>query len=172
METTTEKPFWAEDGWKKKGLPLDLESQDLSGVLKEAVPEHHRVEKGKVIADYLFKDGLLIYHFYKADRKEIYDQAHEAMADLRGKKDEATQQAVIATEANAALSEKPWWKEFEQILHTVFSESFKYSDRKVDYYREVDSWSVMMPEPKGPVRMTAAHLEVPVAKVALSVGAK
>ena len=163
-EAKVEKlPFFVSDE-EKKGLET-TPNDDLSEALQEAIPEFTDVEKGDVVASFGMKDGLLIYHFYKRDRKKIYDDAHEALAAER----DASIQQEISRNANALLEQTPWWPGFNEVLDAVFAEHFKYTERKISYYPEVDSWSVIMPELKG-VAVPISHLEAVVSKVALRVG--
>jgi len=165
MAETEKKPFWMDnDEWEKRHLPK-LEG-DVSAAVTGGVPDLKWVEKGAIIGAWVIKDGLLLYHFYKKDRKEIFDQAHKQM---EGVKDAALQQE-IATQANASLEKLPWWPNFKDVLESVFKEHFRFHPFKSDYYQEVDSWSVVMAEPSTPVRWTAAQYELPFSKVALQVG--
>jgi len=171
LAETKTKPFWMEDEeWNKKGLPK-LEGNVAEAVLS-GVPELKWVEKGALIGAYVHKDGMLIYHFYKKDRKAVYDDAHKKMEDAR--KLEAAEQAPaqqhIAEQANAELDKLPWWPQFKEHLEAVFGEHFRYQPFKTDYYPEVDSWSVIMPEMDTPTPWSAAQLEAPFSMVALRVG--
>lgn len=156
-------PFFVSDE-EKKGL-ANVPQDNLADQLKEAVPEFKEVTKGEVIGSFGVKDGLLVYHFYKKDRRTIYVEAHKALEATKNN----AQQQEIARKANIELAKHPWWPNFEQMLDGIFSEHFKYTDRKITYYPEVDSWSVIMPEPKG-LAMPDSHLEAAVSKVALRVG--
>jgi hypothetical protein len=163
-EAKVEKlPFFISDE-EKKGLqaaPQDNMADDL----KSAIPDFFEVEKGDVVAAFGLKDGLLIFHIFKKDRKAIYDQAHEALA---GERDDS-KASKISHNANAMLAANPWWPGFEDILNDVFADHFKYTDFKVTYYQEVDSWSVIMPELKG-VAVPKTHYDAVVSKLALRVG--
>mgnify|MGYP001813843965 CR=1 FL=1 len=156
------RPFWVSDEEREgvKQTPQD----NLSDKVTAGVPELHDVEKGDIVGAWTKKDDLLIYHFYKRDRKQIYDQAH---ADMDADPDN---QNAIALKANQDLGRHPWWPGFEQLLEEVFVEHFKHNPRKITYYQEADSFSVMMPEPSGPVPMSDTMLEAPFAAVALRVG--
>ncbi len=171
-ETTLEKkPFWVTDD-EKEGLKATPQN-DMSGVLEEGIPDLTEVEKGEVVGAWTKKDGLLIYHFYKRDRKEIYDQANTDMDEMRNQVVDQKQrdrlQSEVAVRANQALAQHPWWLGFEDLLAEVFNDHFKYQPHKITYYSEVDSWSVMLPVPNTPVPMTNAQLEVPFSRVALRV---
>lgn len=168
------KPFWMDDEeWERK-YP-QMPQVNIAASVSEGVPDLTEVEKGDVAGAYTFKDGLLIYHFYKKDRKEIYDTAQAEMDRLRDETEDRADrdrlQDTVAQDANAALREYPWWPNFEDELHSVFSEVFKYQEHKVTFYKEVDSWSVMLPEPSGVVKPDKAYLEKPFAMLALRVGA-
>lgn len=163
-EAKVEKlPFFVSDE-EKRGLqaaPQDNMADDL----KSAIPDFFEVVKGDVVASFGLKDGLLIFHLFKKDRKAIYDQAHEALAAER----DDSKTSEISRNANAQLAANPWWPGFEDIIKEVFGEHFKYSDFKVTYYQEVDSWSVIMPELKG-VAVPKSHYDAVVSKLALRVG--
>lgn len=172
-ETEPKKPFWMdEEEWKAR-YP-EMPQENIADKVVGGIPELIPVEKGDVVGAYTFKDGLLIYHFYKRDRKEIYDQAHVDMDRIRDEvqdpKDRAQQQQEVAAAANAEFDKHPWWPDMSEILDMVFTDHFKYRPKKITFYPEPDAWSVMMPEPDGPVSMTTAHLEAPFAAVALQVG--
>lgn len=168
------KPFWMDDEeWERK-YP-QMPQANIAASVAAGVPDLVEVEKGDVLGAYTFKDGLLIYHLYKKDRKEIYDTAQAEMDRIR---DEAADRAegdrlqgILAHDANEALKATPWWPNFEDELHSVFSEVFKYQEHKATFYKEVDSWSVMLPEPSGVVKPDKQYLEKPFAMLALRVGA-
>ena len=167
------KPFWMdEEEWEQKYPKMPQEN--IAEQVVNAVPELHPVEKGEVVGAYTFKDGLLIYHFYKRDRKKVYDDAHEEMDRIRDEvKDETEknrQQALVAKTANDYFANNPWWPNMAEVLDEVFTDHFKHRPKKITFYPEPDAWSVMMPEPDGPVSMTTAQLEAPFSAVALKVG--
>lgn len=169
------RPFWVDDKeWERK-YPR-MPQVNIAEKISAGVPELKEVEKGGIIGAYTIKDGLLIYHFYKKDRKEIYDAAQAEMDKIAQRvtdlKDRTKFQDEIALEANTSLEEYPWWPDFEVLLGAVFSEVFKYQEHKVTFYREVDSWSVMLPEPHGVMSPSKQHLEKPFAVLALRVEAK
>lgn len=169
-EAKVEKlPFFISDA-EKKGLEA-APQDNLADNLKEAIPDFFDVEKGEVVGSFGLKDGLLIFHLFKKDRKKIYDEAHTAMEQYAKECREPQRtemQQRVAQQANKDLAAHPWWPGFEEILRAVFAEHFKYTEQKITYYPEVDSWSVIMPEPKS-VAMPKSHLEAAVAKVALRV---
>lgn len=162
------KPFWVSDE-EKAGLGT---TPQCNVDVASAVPNLTWVEKGPVVGAYVVKDGLLIYHIYKRDRKEIFDRAHmrmDTVRELGHPAKMAEEQNRIAQEANAALGDVPWWDNIVDKLTAVFSEHFRHHPNKVTYYPEVDSCSVIMPEPTMPGAMTKAHLEAPFAQLALLV---
>jgi hypothetical protein len=174
MKKAETKPFWMDDKeWERK-YP-QMSQSNIGDNVVSGVPDLVEVEKGDVVGAYTFKDGLLIYHFYKKDRKEIYDIAQAEMDRLRDEIEDKEKsdrlQGIIAHDANEALKAIPWWTNFETELHSVFSEVFKYQEHKVSFYKEVDSWSVMLPEPSGAVKPNKAYLEKPFAMLALRVEA-
>ena len=162
-EAKVEKRAFFVSDEEKKGL-YDAPQDNMADDLKSAVPDFFDVEKGDVVASFGLKDGLLIYHIFKKDRKAVYDQAHEALAVER----DDSRASEISSNANTMLAASPWWPGFEDILNAVFAEHFKYNELKVTYYQEVDSWSVIMPEPKG-MAVPKSHLEAVVSKIALRV---
>lgn len=178
MTTTSSKaetkPFWMDDEEWERRYP-QMPQANIADSVATGVPELSEVEKGDIVGAYTFKDGLLIYHFYKKDRKEIYDIAQTEMDRVRdGAKDKEEGdrlQGILAHEANEALKASPWWPNFEDELHSVFSEVFKYQEHKATFYKEVDSWSVMLQKPEGMVTPDKSHLERPFAMLALRVGA-
>ena len=167
------KPFWMdEEEWERRYPPMP--KTNIANDVVSGIPELHNVEKGAILGSYTFKDGLLIYHFYKKDRKEVYDTAQAEMDRIRDETEDKEKrdrlQGVLAHEANETLNGHPWWPNFEDELHSVFSEVFKYQEHKATFYKEVDSWSVMLPEPSGVVRPNKQYLEKPFAMLALRVG--
>jgi len=167
------KPFWMDDEEWERRYP-QMPQVNIADSVVSSVPELTEVEKGNIVGAYTFKDELLLYHFYKKDRKEIYDAAQAGMDRLRDEIDDKEKrdrlQGIIAHDANEALKAAPWWENFEAELHSVFSEVFKYQEHKVSFYKEVDSWSVMLPEPAGVTRPSKQHLEKPFAMLALRFG--
>lgn len=174
MTKAETKPFWMDDEEWARRYP-QMPQTNIAEKVTAGVPDLHEVQKGDVVGAYTFKDGLLIYHFYKKDRKAIYDAAHEEMDRLRAEiadpKELSKLQSEVATKANADLEEHPWWPNFEDELNAVFTEIFKYQEHKTTFYLEVDSWSVMLQEPSGVVTPSVQHLEKPFAMLALRVGA-
>lgn len=174
MKKAETKPFWMDDEeWERK-YP-QMPQTNIADQVVAGIPNLNEVEKGDIIGAYTLKDGLLIYHFYKKDRKEIYDIAQAEMDRLRDEIEDKEKsdrlQGIVAHDANEALKAIPWWPNFEEDLHSVFSEVFKYQEHKVTFYKEVDSWSVMLQEPSGPVKPNKQILEKPFTLMALRVGA-
>lgn len=163
------KPFWVSDE-EKTGLGT---TPQCNVDVAAAVPDLTWVEKGPVVGAYVIKDSLLIYHVYKRDRKEIYDQAMADMDRMRNEvvdqKERARRQSEIATRANAAMGELPWWDDIVGKLEVLFSDHFRHHPHKVTYYPEVDSCSVIMPEPTMPGATAKTHLEAPFSQLALLV---
>jgi hypothetical protein len=157
----TKRPFWVSDEEKKGLSTTPPDNLDVAS----AIPALTCVEAGSLVGAYTRKDGLVIYHVYKKDRKEIYDAAHEALAKTR---DPAAQQE-ISRRANQDLEEHPWWPDTVVKLHEVFSEHFKHHPNKITYFPEVDSWSVILPEPTMPAALAPQYLKAALSKLALSV---
>ncbi len=175
MTKAETRPFWMDDeDWDRKYPPMP--QVNVAEKVAAGVPKLEEVEKGDIIGAYTIKDGLLIYHFYKKDRKEIYDAAHAEMDKIGDEVTDSQERTLLqdaaAAKANASLEEHPWWPIFGSALDAVFSETFKYQEYKATFYREVDSWSVMLPEPFGVVSANKQQLEKPFAMLALRVGAK
>ena len=146
---------------------------NIASNIVAGVPELEEVEKGDIVGAYTYKDGLLIYHFYKKDRKVIYDAAQDSLEkipQMGDPKELKERHDEIALNANAALEKCPWWSDFEEKLAEVFSEVFKYQEFKAAYYQEVDSWSVILPAPSGLVKPNRQQLERPFVLLALRVG--
>lgn len=173
MKKAETKPFWMDDEEWERRYP-QMPQVNIADSVVSSVPELTEVEKGNIVGAYTFKDGLLLYHFYKKDRKEIYDAAQNAMDRVCATTEDCAEQSrlndEIAREANKSLEKHPWWENFKDELHSVFSETFKYQEHKVSFYKEVDSWSVMLPEPVGVTRPSKQHLEKPFATLALRFG--
>jgi hypothetical protein len=155
-----QKPFWMDESeWKTRGLPKLINYRGIDNIV-ESIPVLNWIQKGNIIAAYVEKDGLINYHFYKKDRKEIFDKAHIDMDQI--KKDtpydlQEDAQNKIAKQANKNLEEHPWWPGFSSFIHHVFNEHFKYQPFKVDYYPEVDSWSIIMNIPNTPTKWSPQH---------------
>lgn len=169
MEVEVEKkPFWVsnEEVSGLQGTPQD----DLSEKLAEAIPEMTEVSNSRVVGEYGFKDGILIYHIYHPERKIIFDDANEAMDQIRTLENDPAKvtekQSHIAQTANAALDKTPWWPETEQMLDEVFTVVFKYAPHKVSFYKEVDAWSVILPDSVFPMRPQKSMLERPFIRIA------
>lgn len=162
-ETSKDKPFFVSDV-EKKGL-TDIAPDNLAAPLREAIPEFKDAKAGSVVGAYGMKDGFLVYHVYKADRKAIFDQAHAALDSCPDER----QRSDISRQANAELEAHPWWPDTGEILDEVFSIHFRTAPHKVSYYIEVDSWSVILPEPRG-VAMPGSYLAEVFEKLAARFG--
>jgi hypothetical protein len=173
MTKAETKPFWMdEEEWARKYPKMP--QVNIASSVEAGIPQLNEVEKGGIVGAYTFKDGLLIYHFYKKDRKKIYDAAQAEMDRVRDETEDLKErnklQGILAHDANENLNSHPWWPNFEEALHAVFSEVFKYQQHKAAFYKEVDSWSVILPEPTGVVRPSKQHLEKPFVMLALKIG--
>jgi hypothetical protein len=162
-EVTLEKKPWWVSKEELDGLKSTPQANMAESVVA-GVPELHSLTEGPLEMQYTQKDGLLVYHFYKTDRKKIYDDAHKRMDVLAEKAHSNVRDREIARaaqEANEALDAVPWWPEIEAYLNGVFTVIFRDMERKVSYYREADSWSVILPEPITPLGLTQEKLESP-----------
>lgn len=172
MESTIEKkPFWVSDN-EVTGLKV-MPQDDLSDRLKDAVPDLTEVSNSQVVGKYGFKDGVLIYHIHHPVRKKIFDAAHEQMDAIAEVETDAhvirVRQGEVAKKANEELDKHPWWRGTSDILKEVFTEVFKHAPHKVNFYIEVDAWSVILPEDVFPMRPTKELLERPFVKIAARV---
>jgi hypothetical protein len=177
-QTVEKKPWWvgdqAVDALKSK--PHDDISEHVQ------VPELTEVLHDHVVVEFGVKDGVLNYHFYHRDRKTVIDNGHAAMEAsrdvfeqaLRDAKTEQDKRVAVATrdatqqqisrDVHGALEDLPWWDGFGEYLEKMFPQVFKFQrDFKVNYFPEVDSWSVAMPEPKTPLPLPDEVLKEPAA---------
>lgn len=154
-----------------EGLNKGVSVSDLVSL----IPKFTDVEAGQIVGSFGIKDGLLIYHIYKADRKKIYDDVQARMDEVSGNGNPQLRErelSRIAREGNEALAQIPWWDDFETTLYATFQEHFKYRPLKVSFYQEVDSWSVILPEPKPPVPPTEEHLAAPIKALGARINAE
>jgi hypothetical protein len=164
MAETKEQPFWASDSERKDLNEATSGGPEVSAaVLQSAIPTLTRVLRKNVLCDYGIKDGYLIYHVYKADRKEVFDQAMNILVSVKDTK----QQIQVAEAGNAQLESIPWWPNTEEVLRKTFSEHFRTDQIKVDFFPEVDSWSILMMEPPLPGAKEKGFLESAISKLAL-----
>ena len=151
-----------------EALPPSFEGQQSSiPITEDVIPKATTVRKGSVIAEYVLKDGLLIYHVYKADRKALFD---EIVVELEKYPIGSPTASKFIEESNARFEAAPWWPDTESLLSQMMREHFRTDQVTIDYYREVDSWSVVMPEPPIPGARASGHLESVVSKLALKFG--
>lgn len=163
-ETTIEKkPWWVSED-ERHGLE-NVPQHNLAENVVAGIPDLKKYEGGSVIAEYGIKDGLIVYHFYKKDRREVFLEAHRQMDAER----DPSKNKEIARNANAALNTMPWWDDTEGKLREAFLETFKFSAHKINYYQEVDSWSVVLPEPQTPVPPNDDKLLEPIKRLVLRV---
>lgn len=181
QETTEKrKPFWMSDEeWEAKNLPK-LPEENIADHVQ--VPELTRVPHDHVIVEFGVKDGVLNYHFYHRDRKALIDAGHESMEETRDRFEAAckaaksendkrvalaardAEQQQISRDVHSGLEEMPWWDGFGDYLAKMFPQVFKFQrDFKVNYFPEVDSWSVAMPEPKTPLPLPDEVMKEPAA---------
>lgn len=166
MAETNGRPFWAEEKpWQESKLPT-INGAAKAEEIASAVPTFTTVETPVLLVNYTHKDGLLLYHFFLRQRKEIFDAAEAEMNHIRdtvrNSEQVRVQQQEVAAKANQELAAIPWLPSFEGMLKMVFEKHFKYHPFKVNFYPETDSWSVAMPEPSSPLAFTAERLATPV----------
>ena len=143
-----------------KRMPTDHNTNDILN----AIPVFTEVENDLICGGYGEKDGLLVYHFYHRQRKEVIDSTYQRMEEAKNLKDprkSAVEQERLALEGNARLQQIPWYPEFEQKLETVIKEVFRYRPYKIGFHPEVDSYSVIMPTGTTPLPPTREQLEQP-----------
>jgi hypothetical protein len=133
-------PFFATETEHKAVDTLPTDTVPLDSVIK-AVPKFNQVVKDNLLAEWRVAGDVLTYHFYKRDRKKLFEETEELMRTLST--DEAKN--ALATEANAAFEKIPWNPGFEEKLSEALTEYFKGSSGKMEYFPEVDSWSVSLP---------------------------
>lgn len=108
-ETTIEKkPWWVSED-ERHGLE-NVPQHNLAENVVAGIPDLKKYEGGSVIAEYGIKDGLIVYHFYKKDRREVFLEAHRQMDAER----DPSKNKEIARNANAALNTMPWWDDTEE----------------------------------------------------------
>lgn len=166
------KPFWVSTD-EVKGIRDSQLGGAIGKELAGAVPTFKRVQKGRLIAEYGIKDNLLIYHFYKQDRKEIFDAAHEAIDQATQTHDRKTATALISkisAQANHDLEQRPWWPRFKEIVSQEFDKHFRYQRHKLDYYPEVDSWSLILPVPTISAQEKPQFQEAFISRISLLLG--
>jgi len=172
VETVAKKkPFWMSDEeWQQRGLPAMPNSEEnMAGAVQKGVPELNWVECKSIIGAWVEKDGLLLYHFYMRDRKQIFDDAQKRMdvtRDMAAPGIIQSEQQRISAEANEALEKHPWPPAFKDLLERVIKDCFRYQTFKIDYYLEVDSWSVAMPALETPTKWTADQYAQPIKRLA------
>jgi hypothetical protein len=157
-----ERPFWAEEPALK-----DDESVPESDVVG-AVPKMKYVVGKHIVARWGIHEGVLNYHLYMKERKDILDRAEAAMEDVRlndqlQPQQKAAEMDRIAAAGNAELTEHPWPNGFADITLKQFADTLKglFHEPKLDYFAEVDSYSLAMPEPQTPLRVPDDVLEEP-----------
>jgi hypothetical protein len=134
-------PFVATEEEHRTVDTLPTEGTSVTDLM-DAIPKFKDVVRGNLLVQWALlpnakKETVLTYHIYKVDRKKIFDLAEATLLETTN----PTTRATIASEANAALEERPWWPEFGETLKSVLEDHFKYVAGKLGYYREVDSWS-------------------------------
>ena len=166
------RPFWMDEGeWNKRGLPKL--SGNIANVVASGVPDLNWVFCEGLVGAWTSKDGMLIYHFYKKDRKEIYDTIHAEMDEAVNQYGRDRAQEVLtrcAEEGNKKLEKHPWWPNFKELLDKVFKDHFRFHPFKISFYPEVDSWSVIMTPPDTPVAWGHNQYEAPFSQVARLLG--
>ena len=159
---TENRPFWVEEPALKEDEAV------AQSTVAAAVPKMKYVVLDDIVARYGVHDGVLNYHLYSKARKNILDKAESAMQGLRETADLTDKQRDvemhrIATEGNAALAANPWPDGIEDVIRQCFLWVFKrrFTDAKINFFQEVDSYSVAMPEPITPMGMPEETMEQP-----------
>lgn len=169
------KPWWVSDQ-EKDGLgtvPAPFEDPnkakeygtDLGKEVQDAVPQMKMLTLSHLICEYGEKDGLVNYHFYTPIRYSIRMEAEGELEKIRhssmSPQEKDAEQQKISDLANHALERNPWPGNFEEVAKGCFTKVFKYTEFKLNYFSEVDSFSLVMPEPKKGF-VTTEMLEAPV----------
>ena len=140
---------------------------NLVEAVAEGIPSLACEETDRLVAEYGLKDSAFSVHVYHRVRKEVLDTSMSALAESQGQSAH-----LIMEEANRKFEEIPWWPDFEELLVRVVTEHFKPQDVRITFYREVDSWSVLMPEPRSPLACSPGNIRSFLAKLELQLGAK
>ena len=159
---TEKKPWWISEE-EKAGLSTVPATPDTREGVKEygkslgndvieSVPQLKMVDLSEVIAEYGTKDGLLNYHFYSPTRYAIRMKAEGDLEEIRRDskippRDKEDRQRAIANSANRALDQVPWPIRYEEFIISAFTSVFPFSEYKVSFFTEVDSWSLTTPVP-------------------------
>lgn len=154
------KPFWVSDQ-EVQGLgtvpptPADKLGvkkfgKELGGDVASAVPSLKMIKRERIYCEWGIKDGLVNYHFYLPARYEIRAEAEEQMEAARkscSREQLPAAQQAIADHYNPKLAEHPWPQGMDAKINNAKSSVFPYGDYKVAYFGEVDSFSLVFPEP-------------------------
>ena len=145
-ETSIEvRPFWLQDASSDERSVLQKVPSDAVSVgeLKKAVPKLSEAKHDNVLIEYTSNDGLLAFHIYLASRKKLLDETLPAL--------EKAGYGMLANDiiklANAELAKTPWPADAGKKISQVFHDHFPQQPMKINFYPEVDSWSVVMPAP-------------------------
>ena len=163
---TEKRPWWTEDQAALAAIPPTPDSLEgtkefgrgLGSGVSEGVPQLKTVDLSSVIAEYGVKDELLNYHFYDptryAIRMEAEGQLEKTRQEIQDPRMRAERQQAIARAANRALEMSPWPSSFEKVIYESYQKVFPYTEFKVSFFPEVDSWSLVSPIPsKGVVTL-------------------
>lgn len=132
-------PFFATELEHQTVDTLPTDTVLLTDLLN-AVPKFNEVAKNNLLVQWRLEDGTLIYHIYKVDRKNLFDRTEAALKALTKDADKN----ALAVAANIEFEKIPWWPEFGVKLTEALTEYFKGSAGRMNYYQEVDSWSVSL----------------------------
>jgi hypothetical protein len=145
------------------------EDENLSTQVESGVPVFEVFACEKITGEFGVKDGALLFHIYKNDRKKVYDQFIEA---LEGTRPGSKEESEIFRKGNAAMVEIPWWDNTETVLAEEAKAQYKFLDNRIGYAQEVDSWTVMFPEPTAPGATSKMYLQGFLTRVDARLGAK
>lgn len=151
-----------------KGVQIDKED-NLASVVEGGVPQFKEFEVGEILGTYSIKDGALVFHIYKTDRKNLYDQI---IADVEKTKRGSKEESEAFRIGNLEMVKIPWWDNTEQVLAEEAKSHYRYLDNRIGYTQEVDSWTVMFPEPTAPAAASDEYIQSFLTRIAARLGAK
>lgn len=145
------------------------EDENLATTVEGGIPQFNLIELDNIAGEYTLKDGALVFHIYKKDRKALYDKI---MADVENTRRGSKEESEVFKNGNLDMQKIPWWDNTEQVLAEEAKNHFKYLDNRIGYAQEVDSWTVMFPEPTTPGATSDMYLRGFLGRVDIRLGAK
>jgi len=145
------------------------EKENLASTVEGAIPRFDQIVLENITGEYTLKDGALVFHVYKNDRKVLFDQI---MADVANTRPGSKEESAIFQKGNLEMQKIPWWDNTEQVLAEEAKNHYKYLDNRIGYAQEVDSWTVMFPEPTTPGAASDMYLRGFLGRLDARFGAK